>query len=725
MDAELAYLREALPEDWDQYPRALMEEFARHAAGLRRTADWCAALPEEAYFHYVVCPRVNDEDLSSHRPLFYGLLWERVKGLDQEEAVLEVNRWCHEQASYQAQDDRTASPRTVFFSGVGRCGEESAFLVAALRSVGLAARQVYAPRWSHCDDNHAWVEVLCGGRWRFLGACEPEPVLDRGWFNTAASRAMLVHSRTFGPVKDLALHGAPLDRQGQALYHNQTARYARTKQYTFWAAPGEQVRLEVLNEAQFLPLAELTADGEGRIQVELGLGDLHLSAGRREAFCRGTQSDGAVLADPPADAGWTEFTFHAPAAAPVNPAPLTAAQKRERAAVLEHGAALRTVRMAGWFDEARAARFPGQADLLRMARGNFDAIYDFLSRDEDPLREALLRTLTEKDLRDVSAEVLETHLRRAAPWAGRYPEEVFRRFLLCPRVAWERLTDWSTLPAGPAGHVAALRKAGTPAYLRSLDGTVMVWREGLFVSQVPEETGRVFFRRSFGDQFRYRQNWSLARWDGTGWQELLLRDRAWQRNRLFARLPAGHYRVLTALRLPDGDQFASRLEFDLAAGDRQDIFLQLRTCQPCDLIALRDLPLVDGRPGRGSGTLLLWLEEGAEPTEHLLNELREQRAGFDALGVEPTAFLRSQEAVCQPTLAALRAEWPALRTVCAEDWAYQAEELARHFGLEPDRPPLAILCDRAGRAAYAVNGYQVGAAALLRRVAEALCEEER
>ena len=143
------------------------------------------------------------------------------------------------------------------------------------------------------------------------------------------------------------------------------------------------------------------------------------------------------------------------------------------------------------------------------------------------------------------------------------------------------------------------------------------------------------------------------------------------------------------------------------------------------MIALRDLPLLDGRPRRGSGTLLLWLEEGAEPTEHLLNELREQRAGFDALGVEPTAFLRSQEAVCQPTLAALRAEWPALRTVCAEDWAYQAEELARHFGLEPDRPPLAILCDRAGRAAYAVNGYQVGAAALLRRVAEALCEEKR
>ena len=724
MDMELAYLKQALPEDWAQYPRALMEEFARHAAGLRQTADWCAALPEEAYLHYVVCPRVNDEDLSSHRPLFYRLLWDRVKGLNQEDAVLEVNRWCHEQASYQTQDDRTASPRTVFFSGVGRCGEESGFLVAALRSVGLAARQVYVPKWSHCDDNHAWVEALCGGRWRFLGACEPEPILDRGWFNTAASRAMLVHSRTFGPVYDLTLHGAPLDRQGQALCHNQTARYARTKRYIFRAAPGERVRLEVLNEARFLPLAELTADEDGLIQVELGVGDLHLSAGRREAFCCGAETDGAGLTEPPAYKDWTAFTFRAPAAAAVNPAPLTAEQKRERSAVLARGDAVRTARRKGWFNEERAARFPSQTDLLRAARGNFGEIYAFLSRDSDPLREALLRSLTEKDLRDVRAEVLEGHLRRAAPWAGRYPEEVFRRFLLCPRIAWERLTDWSVLPDGPAGEAAALRKAGTPAYLRSLDGAVLVWRDGRFCPAVPEETGQVYFHRSFGESFRYRHNWSLARWDGRGWQELLLRDRAWQRNRLFVRLPAGRYRVLTSLRLPGGDQFASRLEFPLAPGERRDLALSLRTCEPSDLIALRDLSQVDGRPRQGRAALLLWLEEGAEPTEHLLNELNAQRVEFDALSVEPTAFLRSPEAERQPTLARLLAAWPALHTVYPEDWACQTEELARQFSLEPDRLPLAILCDRQGRAAYAFNGYQVGAADLLRWVAAALCDSD-
>lgn len=59
-------------------------------------------------------------------------------------------------------------------------GEESTFLVAALRSVGIPARQVYTPRWAHTDDNHAWVEAWADGKWYFLGACEPEPVLISG-----------------------------------------------------------------------------------------------------------------------------------------------------------------------------------------------------------------------------------------------------------------------------------------------------------------------------------------------------------------------------------------------------------------------------------------------------------------------------------------------------------------------------------------------------------------
>ena len=84
--------------------------------------------------------------------------------------------------------------------------------------MGIPARQVYVPRWSHCDDNHAWVEVWCDGDWHYLGACEPEAVLDKGWFTNAASRAMMIGSRWYdrampdekvigkdGAVRDLEL----------------------------------------------------------------------------------------------------------------------------------------------------------------------------------------------------------------------------------------------------------------------------------------------------------------------------------------------------------------------------------------------------------------------------------------------------------------------------------------------------------------------------------------
>ena len=719
MDQELTFIRQALPEDWDSYPQSLFEAFAAHSRMLRRTVPWCASLSREAYEQYVLCPRVNDEDLSDHRALFYSQLWDRVKDLSQEEAALEVNRWCHEQASYQAQDDRTASPLTVYHCGSGRCGEESAFLVSALRAVGLAARQVYAPRWSHCDDNHAWVEVLCEGRWRFLGACEPEPVLDRGWFNTAASRAMLVHSRTFGPVADLALHGAPLGRQGQALYHNQTARYAHTKTYTFQAGPGETITLEVLNESRFCPIAALTADETGRVQVELGMGDLHLSNREKEAFCHGQTEDGAELTLPSPCTDWTPFDFRAPQDAPVNPAPLDQAQRQERAAVLAAGTAKRQARMAGYFDEEKAQNYPQQRELLQKARGNFREIYAFLSKDNDPLRTALLSSLSHKDLRDVTAQLLEVHLERARPWADRYPAEVFRRFVLCPRVAFERLTDWSIPQPGVVGEVIALRQQGVPALLRPLDGAVLVWQNGKFVPKEPEECGKVTFRKAPVERFLYRQNWSLDFWTGEMWKPLRLADRAWHKNKLNVTLPAGRYRVLTALRLPAGDQFANRLEFTLGLGEELDLPLQLRDCSVDDLISPRELPLAELAGAHEKAALLLWLEEGAEPTEHILNELSAALPAFQALDGDVVFFLRRPGAEQQATLAGLLAQWPSVQLVYPE-WGYQVETVARHLGLDPDKPPLAVVRDQEGRAAYACCGYQVGAADLLRRVLEQL-----
>ncbi|MDZ7634952.1 MAG: hypothetical protein U5L72_11235 [Bacteroidales bacterium] len=35
------------------------------------------------------------------------------------------------------------------------------------------------------------MEFWADGRWHYLGACEPEPVPDRGWFTEPARRATL------------------------------------------------------------------------------------------------------------------------------------------------------------------------------------------------------------------------------------------------------------------------------------------------------------------------------------------------------------------------------------------------------------------------------------------------------------------------------------------------------------------------------------------------------
>lgn len=179
--------------DGDFYLRNIRNSFTT-----REEMPWGRAIPEEIFRHFVLPVRVNNENLDESRMVFYDELKERVKNLSLYDAVLEVNHWCHEKVIYTPSDARTSSPLASVRTAYGRCGEESTFTTAALRAVGISARQVYTPRWAHTDDNHAWVEAWVDGKWYFLGACEPEPVLNLGWFNGPAYRGMLMHTKAFG-----------------------------------------------------------------------------------------------------------------------------------------------------------------------------------------------------------------------------------------------------------------------------------------------------------------------------------------------------------------------------------------------------------------------------------------------------------------------------------------------------------------------------------------------
>ncbi|HPG73670.1 MAG TPA: transglutaminase-like domain-containing protein, partial [Bacteroidales bacterium] len=170
----------------------------RTALEARAYFSWGKQIPDDIFRHFVLPYRVNNEYPDSARQVFFNELKPRVAPLSMYDAALEVNHWCHEKLNYRGTDERTISPLDAMRSTFGRCGEESTFAVTALRSVGIPARQVYTPRWAHCDDNHAWVEVWVDGKWYFMGACEPEAKLNKGWFEAPVLRAMLVHTRVFG-----------------------------------------------------------------------------------------------------------------------------------------------------------------------------------------------------------------------------------------------------------------------------------------------------------------------------------------------------------------------------------------------------------------------------------------------------------------------------------------------------------------------------------------------
>lgn len=270
--------------DAGEYPFGTFLGYVRHALWLRDNVDWCKRLPEDLFLHNVLYYRINSEDISDCRRFFYEQLKDRVAGLDEYQAAVEINYWCAGHATYEMADDRTAGPMTMYRSGKGRCGEESTFTVTALRSVGLAARQVYTPRWAHCDDNHAWVEVFVNGEWHYLGACEPEEKLDRGWFSGPAGQALLIHSRTFGDYA-AGEREEVIGRDGAVVYYNVTSSYTKTRRLRILVqkqdnmpAAHAQVQVEILNMAEYFPAALLETDERGEASIVLGLGDIRLLA---------------------------------------------------------------------------------------------------------------------------------------------------------------------------------------------------------------------------------------------------------------------------------------------------------------------------------------------------------------------------------------------------------------------------------------------------------------
>jgi transglutaminase-like putative cysteine protease len=426
----------------------------------RKETPWGGKIPEQIFLHYVLPCRVNNENLDSFRIAYHNEISERIKGLDMENAALEINHWCHEKVAYQPSDIRTSGPVSTILSARGRCGEESTFTVSALRAAGIPARQVYTPRWAHTDDNHAWVEVWINGKWHYMGACEPEPVLDRGWFTEPARRAMLVHTKSFG-----ASYGNEneINRYKNFSIINNLSNYALTKRIYVkvlndkgFPVKDAFVEFQLYNYAEFYPLATIPSDENGLSSFETGLGDLLIWARKNDSFnyekISVAETDTLILALQNLTMGTRSEDLD------LNVPPVLSPMQGPSQDLVENNAQrlkseneLRQVYIDSWMKRNDAEAFARQmktdpvitAEIINRSMGNYKTIVSFLSHTQENDMEiaiSLLNILSEKDLRDIKEPVLYDQIANVVnPDNINVKDELFVNYVLNPRVSNEML----------------------------------------------------------------------------------------------------------------------------------------------------------------------------------------------------------------------------------------------------------------------------------------------
>lgn len=479
----LKYMFAYMPvNDLADYDGELFLNHVRQALDIRKRVPWGKHVPDHLFLHYVLPYRVNTENIEDYLGILYNELADRTAQLSMADAILETNYWCHEKATYIGSDLRTISPLTMIRNARGRCGEESTLAVAALRSICIPARQVYTPRWAHSDSNHAWVEAWADGQWYYIGACEPEPRLNQGWFSPPARRAMLINTRIFadypGP-EDITLKEKDFTEINLLENYAPTRTlYLNVKDEQGKPVSGASVRFELYNMAEFYPIAEIKTDGQGQASFKTGYGDLLIRVVKggkwSELHYKAQDSEHIelVLDSTEQPSGIADFDMVPPPEGEGETVPALSEEKiQAHNRRLEEGTKIRTDYEGTFLDQeeaftlAKKFGLPTERvwDILQKARGNSREIAAFLEErsgecGEWPLR--LLESLNEKDLIDTFRPTLDDHLVGALSQRGDWDEDTFVKYILCPRVSFEMLVPYRRVLADAytAAEAAAFRQ---------------------------------------------------------------------------------------------------------------------------------------------------------------------------------------------------------------------------------------------------------------------------
>lgn len=452
---------------------------------VRESTPWGNNIPDNIFRHYVLPIRVNNEAIDSARIVFWRELQPRIENCKtMEEAALAVNHWCHEKANYQPTNARTCSPTAMTLRTYGRCGEESVFAVAALRAVGLPARQIYTPRWAHCDDNHAWIEVWVDGEWKYLGACEPEPALNMAWFTFPASRGLFMQTRVFGKYTG----NEEIVKEGDLVtYINATSTYAETSKPTIKVVDANGVAIEdatvdyrVYNYSELFPVATIKTDKNGECSLTIGNGDWVIWASKGELYNYvkvnpAGKNEIKITLDKQNNSFITDTLSIVPPAGRAFALSVSEKDREKNDMMLVAEDSIRAAYSAtfldrnqtyGWgrclgFDNLKNERL---WNIIKNSYGNYDEIINLynksyndkiLPQNRTEITLALLESLEEKDLQDLKGNLLFTHLHAAfannkgnshiaslSDNSNLDGNNLALKYIISPRISTEQLTQW-------------------------------------------------------------------------------------------------------------------------------------------------------------------------------------------------------------------------------------------------------------------------------------------
>ena len=788
----LKFLYAFMPvSDMASYPVNLFEQITRQALSVR-AQNLFGDIPDDIFLNFVLQGRVNNENLEFNRGFFFDKLYPCVKGLTAKSAVLEINYWCLEKVTYTGNSIRTMSPFTLMKNTKGRCGEESVFTVSALRSVGIPARQIYTPRWAHCESNHAWVEVYVDGGWHFIGACEPEPVLDKGWFTGPASKGIIIHARSLSGIPTC---GEEISFKTDTVCEiNRTAHYVQhpvnLRVKVLNGNNDMQVHVQIVSNCAFASLIALTPDHNGDVSVTIGKGDvqiyvtdhvnfitrhidtrvepdIEIDFAKAKPCCDGQENGQSLLFTPP-------FSSYQDPDYGLTPQQIAAHDSR-----LAMCNELRNAYAATFADDEKGEELAKHFGLDNFdggkffvaARGNLDEIIKFMEMPTGPLKYKylMLRSLQAKDFTDCTAEILAEHLEYALPYRDNFCEEIFEKYVLCPRVEIEMITpyrafindffsaeqkatftanpkeiwkwineniqdtdeyrtgnDHRTLAASPGGllkykyggnqsrrllFVAICRTLGIPARINTLNRQLEYYTAGKFVKpeavKAPAATVLLTIDEKNGTPLSYYENITVARLENGLYQTLGFRYGVLE---MPLKIEPGHYQVVTGRRHENGAMAVKVWHIKIGG----DTTLEVEV-PPEERITLDAKPLGDYDFNGTSLSSLLTdkdlvacIRPGHEPTEHLLRELLEARDEYKRLGARVVLVALKNNDTLQNVKAAYDCD---LTIVMAEDDSF-AKFLADKTGLNVANLPVVALVGKGGNALYYVQGYHVGSVGL-------------